>query len=168
MNTRLRFIIGLIGICPFVVSMSLADAAEKHSGQSALDFARDVLPILSDHCFSCHGPDEASRQAGLRLDRRDNALKRINGAAAIVPSEPASSEVIRRIRAADIDVVMPPPEALKPLSEAQKDVLERWIAVGAPYAGHWAFTAPPTIGLARSAERQLATERNRSVHSSTG
>ncbi|MEO1996008.1 MAG: DUF1553 domain-containing protein, partial [Planctomycetaceae bacterium] len=109
---------------------------------SVLDFARDVLPILSNHCWSCHGPDEASRQAGLRLDMRAQAVKLIEGVAPIVPGQPEASELVRRIRSTDDDTVMPPPETLKPLSSAQKRILQSWIAAGAPYAGHWAFHPP--------------------------
>jgi hypothetical protein len=157
-KSKLRLIICLIGICPLVVSMSLADAAEKHSGQSELDFSRDVLPILSDHCFSCHGPDAASRQADLRLDIREHALKPINDATPIVPGRPDSSEVIRRILEKDDDVVMPPPDALKPLAAAEKDILQRWIAGGAPYERHWAFKTP--VSSAASEVRNVAWSRN--------
>lgn len=129
-----------------VQHLSAADA-DDGSGHSSLDFARDVLPILSDHCFSCHGPDQASRQAGLRLDLREDAVKSNEGVAAIAPGQPTLSELIRRIKTTDDDTMMPPPDALKPLSAAQKQILERWIADGAPYAGHWAFSAPQRVDL---------------------
>jgi hypothetical protein len=115
---------------------------DKEDTQAKIDFARDVLPILSNHCWSCHGPDAASREADLRLDIRDHALKSRDGAVPIVPGQPDASEVVRRIRSGDEDVVMPPPDALKPLSEIQKEILERWIASGAEYAGHWSFRMP--------------------------
>jgi len=147
MHIVFRAFVLAIAVITFLVLTSVGQGEDDTAAADLPDFARDVLPILSNHCFSCHGPDEASRQAGLRLDRRDDALKRSDGAAAIVPHEPASSELIHRIRATDVDVVMPPPDSLKPLSEAEKDVLERWIAGGAPYAGHWAFTAPRRSNL---------------------
>ncbi|MDC0935092.1 DUF1553 domain-containing protein [Pirellulales bacterium] len=121
---------------------ALVPAEETNAKGSALSFAHDVLPILSDHCFSCHGPDEASRQANLRLDVREQALRTFDGVTPIVPGQPEGSELVRRIRATDEDVVMPPRDALKPLSALQKDILERWIDEGAQYAGHWAFTPP--------------------------
>jgi hypothetical protein len=123
----------------------LAEDTDNASGQPSPEFARDVLPILSDHCFSCHGPDGASRQAGLRLDLREHAVKSKDGVAAIAPGQPTRSELIRRIKAADDDTMMPPPDALKPLSAAQKEILERWIADGAQYAGHWAFSPPKRV-----------------------
>ena len=120
---------------PLAAPVGMIEAAEDAPQKSAIDFARDVLPILSNHCWSCHGPDEASRQAGLRLDVRAQALKPIEGVAPIVPGQPQASELMRRIRADDDDTLMPPPETLKPLSAAQKNILQRWIAAGAPYAG---------------------------------
>ena len=129
----------------FMGPILLAEDADNASGQPSPEFARDVLPILSDHCFSCHGPDGASRQAGLRLDLREHALKSNDGVAAIAPGQPTRSELIRRIKAADDDTMMPPPDALKPLSAAQKEILERWIADGAQYAGHWAFSPPKRV-----------------------
>ncbi|MCH2115492.1 MAG: DUF1553 domain-containing protein [Pirellulales bacterium] len=120
----------------------LAKAEEASVKGSTLSFAYDVLPILSDHCFNCHGPDEASRQADLRLDVREEALRTVGRVTPIVPGQPEGSELVRRIRAFDEDIVMPPRDALKPLSAVQKDMLERWIDEGAQYAGHWAFTPP--------------------------
>ncbi len=108
-----------------------------------VDFARDVRPILSNHCWSCHGPDEATRQGKLRLDGRDAALsKGESGKVAVVPGKPEMSEVVARIVADDEDKVMPPAHAKKPLNAAQKETLKRWIAQGADFAQHWAFVTP--------------------------
>ena len=113
------------------------------SADSAPDFATEVRPILSMHCFSCHGPDDKSRKGKLRLDQREAALgKGKSGDIAIVPGKPAASEVVKRIFTSDEDDLMPPPEAKKPLSEADKDILKRWIAGGADYQPHWAFQPP--------------------------
>jgi len=144
MRIESRIIVWAILISPFMVLNLLAEDADNAPGRPALEFARDVLPILSDHCFSCHGPDEASREAGLRLDLREHALKSNDGVAAIAPGQPSHSELIRRIEATD-DTMMPPPDALKPLSAAQREILERWIADGAQYAGHWAFSPPKRV-----------------------
>lgn len=108
-----------------------------------VDFNRDVRPILANHCWSCHGRDEASRKAGLRLDTRDAALAAgDSGQPAIVPGQPASSALLHRIHAPDPAEIMPPPELQKPLSDRQKSVLQNWILQGAPYADHWAFIPP--------------------------
>ena len=99
----------------------------SNADSDQVDFNRDVRPILSNHCFACHGPDERSRQAGLRLDH---------------PDEVDFSEVISRIMSDDESEVMPPPESNKPLSPSQVDVLRKWIDQGSPYEAHWAFNTP--------------------------
>lgn len=112
----------------------------------APDFLRDVRPVLSQHCFKCHGPDEQARKAGLRLDQRDAALAPLrSGKPAIVPGSPDASEFVKRLYTEDEDDLMPPPATKRPLTDAQKDVLRRWVAVGAPYQPHWAFLAPKQV-----------------------
>jgi len=107
------------------------------------DFERDIRPILVEHCLQCHGADAAARAAGLRLDRREAALAGgDSGGAALVPGRPDDSPVIARVTSTDPDVVMPPPAIAKPLTAAQVESLRAWIAAGAPYADHWAFTIP--------------------------
>ena len=101
-------------------------------------YNRDVRPILLEACFSCHGPDSASRKADLRLDQFDAAV----AAGAIVPGDPQSSEIIRRIQSTDPDIVMPPPEFKKPLTDGQKQVLADWIGAGGKYQQHWSFLPP--------------------------
>jgi hypothetical protein len=101
-----------------------------------VDFARDVLPILSDNCFQCHGPDAQTRQADLRLDLKEVALRAESPV--IVPGESANSELIRRL-SADEDERMPPPSTKKRLSVAQIDVLRRWIDQGARWGKHWSY-----------------------------
>src|SRR5437763_7303797 len=90
---------------------------------SAIQYNRDLRPILFDNCFSCHGPDSASRQAELRLDKREVALEK----KAIVPGDPDSSEMVRRILSHDPDEQMPPPVTKKKLTDAQKKLLVSWI-----------------------------------------
>jgi hypothetical protein len=108
-----------------------------------IDFARDIRPILANHCWSCHGPDEKTREAELRLDERAAAIAALkNGHVAIVPGAPAKSAVIARIDAKKESQRMPPAHSKKPLVEAQKELLKRWIAEGAEYSQHWAFIAP--------------------------
>jgi hypothetical protein len=105
--------------------------------QEKIDFARDVLPILSDNCFNCHGPDEKTRKAKLRLDTKEGAL-----ASSVVPGKSATSELFARVVSTDADSVMPPPKSNKKLTAAQVDTLKKWIDAGAPWGTHWAFTAP--------------------------
>ena len=123
------------------------------------DFTRDVRPILSRHCFKCHGQDDKARKGGLRLDDRAAATAPAkSGETAVVPGNPAASELVRRITAADEAEVMPPPGAKNPLSAAEKRTLEAWVAGGGEYRPHWAFVPPtrpavPTIRSPNSAIR---------------
>jgi len=108
-----------------------------------VDFNRDVRTILSDKCFACHGPDEAARQAKLRLDVRESALKASeSGAIAVVPGNVDASILVKRIFSTDPDEVMPPADSNRQLSDTEKATLKRWIAEGANYAEHWSFVAP--------------------------
>ncbi|HSP43299.1 MAG TPA: DUF1549 domain-containing protein, partial [Luteolibacter sp.] len=114
--------------------------------ETAPSFRDEVLPILSGHCFECHGFDPGTRfpkDEPLRLDDFASATATRGHGKAIVPGKPAESLVIKRARSLDPDLVMPPPESHKPLSETQIRILERWIAAGAKYERHWAFDAPP-------------------------
>lgn len=111
-----------------------------------LDFNRDIRPILAENCFYCHGQDGNKRQADLRLDRREAAV----ASGAIVPGDPAGSELLRRIQLENDEAQMPPPKSNRRLSPEQKVLLARWIESGAAYAEHWAFvppvqTAPPAV-----------------------
>jgi cytochrome c553 len=103
-----------------------------------LSFNKDIRPILVENCFSCHGADSASRQADLRLDRRDDAIE----SGAIVPGEVDSTAILDRIFSDDPEEVMPPPAVKKTLSAQQKETLKRWIAEGAEYEPHWSFIPP--------------------------
>jgi len=123
--------------------LAASSLAAVAAAKAAVDFTREVQPILAEHCFHCHGPDEADRKSGFRLDLRAAALQGgRSDLPGIVPGRPEASEMIARITATDEDEVMPPPKEKKPLSAAQKDSLRRWIAEGAEYAMHWAFVSP--------------------------
>ena len=104
-----------------------------------VDFNRDIRPILANHCFQCHGPDDDARQAELRLDRRDGAVADLGGYPAVVPGDPDNSALVERITSEDSDQRMPPAETDKPLSEQQIQLLTQWVASGASYAQHWSF-----------------------------
>jgi uncharacterized protein (DUF1501 family) len=144
MNWRLPLILGLSLQCGPPGALAAAPAG-------AVDYARDVRPILADACFTCHGPDAPARKAGLRLDRRDAATATLaSGAAAVVPGKPDESELVRRVASDDPDDVMPPPRSLHQLTAGQKLTLRRWIEQGAAYAEHWSYgpvrrPAPPDV-----------------------
>ncbi|MEI7698589.1 MAG: PSD1 and planctomycete cytochrome C domain-containing protein [Planctomycetia bacterium] len=122
--------------CTLWVSMVVCSAA---FGQGSVQFNRDIRPILSDSCFQCHGPDEAKRQGGLRLDRSEAAFKGGESGPAIVPGNPDASEILKRIQTSDPDLKMPPAASGKTVSPEQLATLGQWIREGAEYQGHWAF-----------------------------
>jgi hypothetical protein len=123
-----------------------------------LDYNRDVRPILSEHCFHCHGQDAKERKGKLRLDERDAALAVRDGHAAIVPGKPDASEAIKRMRTSDADDLMPPPEAKRPLTPEQITIVSRWIAEGAPYDKHWSFTAPRPVPVPATGNNWATTD----------
>ena len=131
-----------------------------HSGPAAgPDFNQEIRPILSRNCFKCHGPDDEARKAGLRLDRRETAVRETeSGSVPIVPGQPDQSELIARINANDASERMPPRSANLELSPQQKDVLRRWIAAGAEYRPHWSFVPPKSPPL--PAVKQASWPRN--------
>jgi hypothetical protein len=127
--------------CLFSLSpcLPVSLSAEK----DRLEYNRDIRPILAENCFACHGPDSAARKAGLRLDRREDAIK----AEAIVPGKPDQSLLIERVVTTEPREQMPPPKSLKKLTAGQKELLRRWIAEGAEYQPHWSFIAPTRPAL---------------------
>lgn len=127
--------------CAAVVAICAARMAAAQ-GTAAVDFQREIRPVLSDNCFQCHGPDGAARQAGLRLDRRESALAARPEGTPIVPGKAGESLVYQRISDPDPNSRMPPPEAHKQLTAAQVALVKRWIDGGAPWKEQWAFQAP--------------------------
>ena len=109
---------------------------------AAVDFQRQVRPILSENCFLCHGPDAGTRMANLRLDTHEGAFASRKNGVPIVPGKPDESLLIKRVFAEKTGMRMPPPQAHKTLTETQKELLKAWIAEGAPWKEHWAFIAP--------------------------
>jgi mono/diheme cytochrome c family protein len=111
-----------------------------------VSFNREVLPILAEHCFACHGPDEAGRKGGLQLHVREAALgRRKSGGQVIVPGDAEGSLLMQRVLAEDADEVMPPPESGARLTEREVEILRRWIGDGAVYEAHWAFLQPQRV-----------------------
>jgi hypothetical protein len=139
MKTVLRDSLFLSSLCLCVsVVHSSAQGAEKKLG-----YNRDVRPILAENCFACHGADSAARKADLRLDRRDDAIQ----SEAIVPGDVEKSSLIERILSEKKAHAMPPPKTKKKLTDAQKEILKRWVAEGAEYEPHWSFIPPKRAAL---------------------
>src|SRR5260221_13824936 len=151
---------------------------------AALEFNRDVRPILADRCFRCHGPDAGARKRELRLDLEEGSRALLKDQKrAIVPGDLAQSELARRIQSHDPDEVMPPPSLHRPLSEKEQAILLRWVREGAKYEPHWAFVAPRSTpgtidslvrarldeeGLQPNAEADRAALRRRAALALTG
>lgn len=114
-----------------------------------IDFNYHVRPILSDRCFSCHGPDEKSRKAGLRLDVEADAFAALEESHgyALIPRKPFESEVVRRILSTDPELVMPTPESKRSLNALEKATLIKWLEQGAEWKAHWSFIAPQKAAL---------------------
>ena len=132
-------------------------SAEKTAPPAAtldkIDYNRDIRPILSENCYACHGPDSNKRKAGLRLDRKEDAFKKLeSGSVPIVAGNLASSELYKRIISTDDDERMPSVKSGKKLSAAQIDLLKRWIERGAVWTPHWSYIPPqrPPLPVAKN------------------
>lgn len=130
---RLCSRISVVWLTLSIVSLGVAEP---------VSFSREIMPVLSDKCFSCHGPDENHRKAGLRLDVEPEAKGDNDGSIAIVPGDLDRSELVYRITTDDEDDLMPPPDSNKALNDAEKELLQRWIREGAEWGKHWAFEKP--------------------------
>ena len=124
------------------LAMPAAVTYAEPPSENTVSFSRDIQKILSEKCFKCHGHDPSSRKAKLRLDKSDYVFApRPDGEPQpIVKGKPDESELIYRITTDDEDELMPPPDYKKPLSQDEIDLLKSWIAEGADYEEHWAFT----------------------------
>jgi len=126
----------------------------RAAGQGKVDFNRDIRPLLADYCYQCHGPDQAKRKAGLRLDQSEGARVRLDsGHHAIVPGNPADSRLLAVVTSVDPDDQMPPAKTGKRLSSDQVELLRRWIREGAEWKAHWAYITPerPEVPAVRDA-----------------
>ena len=117
----------------------IGPANARPDEKRSVDFRRDIRPLLSDKCFTCHGPDENQRVGQLRLDLRQSALTVHDGKTAIVPRDLDASELIRRIVSTNPKEHMPPHESARQLTADQVDLLKRWIREGAEWTEHWSF-----------------------------
>ena len=158
--TRFRGHLAAAFVAPVALSLAAGAVVLGHRGDAeaggaaptvaerAVRYARDVRPVFSDRCFTCHGPDAGKRAAKLRLDTFEGATEVRDGTAAIVAGDAARSELLRRINSTDPNVMMPPPESgKKPLTQAERRAIGAWIQDGATYEPHWAFV-PPVAPLA--------------------
>jgi len=146
-NKKLTITIAILVIAYIVVGAIRYFAFnQKNSEDEIVSYNRDIRPILSDKCFTCHGPDVKKVKAELRLDQAAFAyapLKKTKGKFAIVPGHPELSELVTRIESTDPKVMMPLPEShLTPLSPEQIALFKKWIKQGAKYEKHWAFVTP--------------------------
>ncbi|WP_422926600.1 PSD1 and planctomycete cytochrome C domain-containing protein [Singulisphaera sp. PoT] len=152
---RLRWCLsGLLGGIQFFTLATGVVKAESNPTAATIDFGKQIRPILSNACFQCHGPDANERQAELRLDLRDGAINPSeSGKPAIVPGKPDESPLLKRIHAKNKNLLMPPAESNKSLTEEQKGLLKAWIEQGAKYETHWSFTPPTRPSTPKSAEK---------------
>ncbi len=131
---------------PFGDAAAAAPETDSKSGAASpesrkVSFNREIRPLLSDRCFACHGPDSGTREAGLRLDRRDEAL----GSGVLEPGAPEFSELVSRVEADDEGLVMPPPGHGERLTPDEQTLIRRWIEQGAEYEAHWSFVPPVRV-----------------------
>src|SRR4051812_43443385 len=141
-NRNFKAIPTVIVLGLIVCWLSAAPEALAATPSPAVSYDRDILPILSDNCYACHGPDEKARKAKLRLDTKEGAFRVKDDVAVIVPGKSAESELFRRISSHDPDEVMPPPKSNHKVTPAQIDLLKRWIDQGAKWGVHWSFVPP--------------------------
>lgn len=107
-----------------------------------VDYARDIQPILSENCYHCHGPDEHTREADLRLDTKEGAFRTADGITVVKPGDSKQSELVIRVFTSDEEELMPTPKSKRTLTQKQKDLLKQWVDEGAEWSDHWAYTAP--------------------------
>ena len=124
------------------LSVFPASAQGEEANARAVDFSRDIRPILSDKCYTCHGPDETTRMTKLRFDTKAGPFEDLGGYFAIVPGDPAASEIIRRITAKDESRRMPPLYSGRKLTDDEIELIRQWIKEGAKWVEHWSFLPP--------------------------
>ncbi len=125
------------------VTTSLGLVASSARAQERVDYNRDIRPLMSNTCYKCHGPDQAERKGGLRLDEKAAATSKTeSGSIALVPGKLDESEIYARITSDDPTLKMPPPDSGKTLSPQQIKLFQRWIEEGAHWQEHWSFITP--------------------------
>ena len=145
-----KWVVRIVVLVAFGISFSCSNQPETQQLPEVVDFNFHVKPILSDRCFTCHGPDEKARKGNLRLDLQETAFALMDTATqrfAIVPGSVSKSHLIDRIVSDDQDYMMPPPESNLSLSGYEVELLKKWIDQGAEWKSHWSFTAPEKSDL---------------------
>jgi hypothetical protein len=150
--------------CLLSITAGVCAAFSPSARAASVDFARDVLPILSDACFNCHGPDEKGRKADLRLDQKEGAFRTEEGVTVIAPGDLERSELVVRITSTDKDETMPPPKAIRQLKPAEVDILKRWVKEGAPWGVHWAFAPMQKVSASPAPSVTAQNEIDALVH----
>jgi hypothetical protein len=133
-----------------------ARPAHTRADSGAVDFNREIRPILSETCYQCHGPDRNQRKADLRLDLRDGLFRSADGTTVVVLGKPEESELLLRITSEDDELRMPPPKAGKRLTPDQVARIRRWIEQGAVWKGHWAYLVPTRPEVPAAATRSAS------------
>jgi hypothetical protein len=160
----------LVACCGLLTFLSLVPFCRGM--EDGVDFGSQVRPILASRCFTCHGPDAETREAGLRLDTQEGALALLeSGEHAVVAGQPEESGLLSRVRSQEPGYRMPPEDVGAPLTAEELQLLENWIQAGAPFDAHWSFVAPqrPPIpiveqqGWTQTSLDSLVLERLRSV-----
>jgi hypothetical protein len=136
-----------ITILLFAACLMASALAVDSTANDTVRFNRDIRPILTENCFRCHGPDPGTRKAGMRFDREDGLFGERKHGRAVVKGDPEQSLLYQRIISDDEDELMPPPESHNILKPAEKELLRRWIAQGAPWEAHWSFLPPTQAAL---------------------
>jgi mono/diheme cytochrome c family protein len=144
-QVALRSLVGCLAFVSSVLSVHLGWTDQPQSDANAtksdskIEFNRDIRPILSDHCFACHGPDANHREADLRVDTQEGLFGNDGSSGPVVAGDPDHSPLWNRVISEDPDEQMPPSKFGKPLNAEQVALLKRWIEQGAAWQGHWAF-----------------------------
>lgn len=153
-RSEVPFLVKMLAISCILVGIPMIRSSADETVTDDVNYRQQIQPLLAEHCYACHGPDSETRAADLRLD--DEAVAKDY---AIVPGDAGASDVISRIFSDDPDVIMPPPDARRPLSNEQKELLKRWVNEGAPWQKHWAFEPIAAVSVPQSESPTLAIDR---------
>ena len=137
-----------MSVKPAFILLCLAPFAPLVSGQSKIEFNRDIRPVLADNCFACHGPDPGTRKADMRLDTEAGFFaEREDAPPVVIRGKPEESELYQRLITEDTEEIMPPPKSHKKLSPEQISLVRIWISEDAPWQAHWSLRSPVRPGV---------------------
>ncbi len=132
----------LVSCALLILTATHLHADEPRPNVRPVEFNRDIRPIISDNCYTCHGPAKSARKADLRLDTQDGLFADLGGYRAVVPGKPEQSHLWQRVSSVDAAKRMPPSKSGRQLTPQQLDLLRRWIEQGAKWQNHWSFIPP--------------------------